>query len=103
MATLDHTPRATAGRAWDVIDQAIGAAVAGDEFRHPSGTVFVPEDVPDRDVALARYASEGKRVVVVRADGGEELVNLGRRRETWTVLVGLGLLFGWLAGRRSTH
>ncbi len=43
MATLEHAPRPAAHRAWDAIDQAMDAAIAGRGFRHPSGTVFVPE------------------------------------------------------------
>lgn len=101
MATLADNAHTTAERAWGIVDQAMETAISGREFRHPSGTVFVPGDVVDRAAAVARYAGEGKRVVMVRGDGSEELIRGGRSRDAWPVVIGLALVLGWLAGRRG--
>lgn len=100
MATPEQTPRSSVDRAWDAIDQAMEAAIAGRSFRHPSGTVFMPDDIAGRDVALAPYLEEGKRVVAVHGDGSEELISNGRTDEGLLILLAATLVAGWLLGRR---
>lgn len=72
-----------------------GEVTVGLPFPAPPDTIAIYRAFPgeprfaDLDVALARYADEGKRVVIVRADGSEELVHKGRYGE------------GRLVGRRG--
>jgi hypothetical protein len=55
-------------------DAAIDDAIEERPDRYPNGSAFVGADVPYLGESLARYAREGRPVVLVYPDGVERII-----------------------------
>jgi hypothetical protein len=96
MSTVEHARGSADERTWESLRRAIASEVAGKPL-HRSGTVYVPEDLPELDSVLERYKAEHRPVVVVSADGTERVIDAGEDALRQVIRLGLIVLIAAIA------
>ena len=99
MATAERPDVSTADdRAWDLFFEALDADTPA-AARIPSGAAIVAADDPDRQTLIRRYHADRRTVVLVHADGREDVLR-PRTGERLLLLGGLALL-AWFVLRSA--
>jgi hypothetical protein len=95
--TLEHASSAEE-RAWDLFRDALDPESEAAR-RLPSGAAFVAADSPDRGELVRRYKAEGRAIVIVDAEGHEQVVRAWPPEAKIALVIAAAAALALLLGR----